>query len=81
MRDRFGRRIRYLRLSVTDRCGRFEKIARRPKRCFDETLDALLPDEGPVGNGPAVYYRFRGGQGTVASSCRATRLPTNKNSP
>ncbi len=28
-------------------------------------IDDLAPDDGPQGNGPAVYYRFPGGRGTV----------------
>ncbi len=28
-------------------------------------IDDLVPDPGPRGNGPAVYYRFPGGAGTV----------------
>ena len=28
-------------------------------------IDDLVPDEGPRGNGPAVYYRFPNGKGTV----------------
>lgn len=29
------------------------------------TIDELLPDEGPPGNGPARYYRFAGAPGSV----------------
>lgn len=28
-------------------------------------IDELLPDEGPIGNGPARYYRFAGAPGSV----------------
>ena len=28
-------------------------------------IDELLPDEGPIGNGPARYYRFPGAPGSV----------------
>ncbi len=30
-------------------------------------IEDLLPDPGPRGNGPAVYYRFPGGAGTVGA--------------
>ena len=30
-------------------------------------IEDLLPDSGPRGNGPAVYYRFPGGAGTVGA--------------
>lgn len=51
MIDQFGRRVEYLRISVTDKCN---------LRCV-----YCMPLEGPPGNGPATYFRFPDGRATV----------------
>ncbi len=51
MKDQFGRRIDYLRVSITDKCN---------LRCV-----YCMPVEGPPGNGPARYFKLPGAQGTV----------------
>lgn len=47
-------------LHLTDRFISADEVLDRIR-----AIEDLLPDSGPRGNGPAVYYRFPGGAGTV----------------
>jgi len=47
-------------LHLTDRFVSTDVVLRRIA-----AIDGLLPDDGPIGNGPATYYRFADGRGTI----------------
>jgi len=47
-------------LHLTDRFVAADEVLKRI-----EVLEALAPDPGPVGNGPARYYRYPGAPGTI----------------
>lgn len=47
-------------LHLTDRFISADEVLDRIR-----SIEDLVPDSGPRGNGPAVYYRFPGGAGTV----------------
>jgi len=47
-------------LHLTDRFMSADEVLGRIAR-----IDGLEPDEGPVGNGPATYYRFVDGRGSI----------------
>ncbi|MYA34626.1 MAG: GTP 3',8-cyclase MoaA [Gemmatimonadales bacterium] len=49
-------------LHLTDRFISTDEVLEKIR-----SIEDLLPDPGPRGNGPAVYYRFPGGAGTVGA--------------
>lgn len=49
-------------LHLTDRFISADEVLERIR-----SMEDLVPDSGPRGNGPAVYYRFPGGAGTVGA--------------
>lgn len=49
-------------LHLTDRFISTDEVLEKIR-----AIEDLLPDPGPRGNGPAVYYRFPGGAGTVGA--------------
>ena len=49
-------------LHLTDRFISADEVLEKIR-----AIEDLVPDSGPRGNGPAVYYRFPGGAGTVGA--------------